>query len=79
MEKHLTLKEAFEDFFAWLKTQEVWKTTGRMTRLEKQYIYKARQHLRAGRLGPDRLDGLLEKYAPGRYTRSTFYTINESI
>jgi hypothetical protein len=60
----LTQAEAFEDFLRWIKQQPSWKE---MTRREKQYIYKARQAQRQGRLGTTRIVGLFDKYAPDRY------------
>lgn len=74
MEKHLTPEEAFRDFFEWLKNQDTWKG---MKRTEKQYIYRARKEQERGRLGPVRMENLFDRYAPGRYVKSTYYIINE--
>lgn len=61
---HLTQAQAFEDFLSWIKQQPEW---AKMKRPAKQYIYKARQAQRLGKLGTVRMIGLFEKYAPGRY------------
>jgi hypothetical protein len=74
MNTPLTQAEALENFLHWIKQQPVWLE---MTRLEKQYIYKARQAQREGRLGRARLDGIFDKWAPGRYVGGIYYEVNE--
>ncbi len=78
MDKHLTPAEAWEDFYAWMQSRKNNKEFARMPAdvQEANYTYKGDRDYR---LGERRIANLLEKYAPGRYTRSTFYTINEDL
>lgn len=64
MNTPLTQAQAFENFLAWIKQQPIWVD---MPRTEKQYIYKARQAQRLGKLGTVRIIGLFNKYCPDRY------------
>lgn len=67
MQKQITYKEAWDDFFLWIKDQDIWKDREQMPRSVKQYIDRANRHSRAGHLGRERARGIIEKYAPGRY------------
>lgn len=64
MEIQMTHSEAWQDFFAWIKTQAEWKD---IPRTEKQYFYKTEKSFREGSLGNSRIEAVLGKYAPDRY------------
>lgn len=64
MDTQLTPIEAWETFWPWVRLQPAWQ---KMTRRERQYIYKAVKAHRGGNLGPARIKSLLTKYAPDRY------------
>lgn len=55
---------AWEDFFEWVKDQPFWSD---IERRDKQYLYKAQKDFRDGRLGVERVIGILMRYAPERY------------
>lgn len=74
MSIEITYKEAWIDFFRWIKEQEEWKE---MPRKEKQYLYLAEKHRRDGRLGYERVKHILERYAPDRYTFRETVLLNQ--
>lgn len=63
----LTPIEAWADFWKWMRQPEQAAEWAGLTRAEKQYLYKAEIHAKAGRLGFERIHALLTKYAPARY------------
>lgn len=65
MEKITTYYGAWDDFFIWVKDQPEWKE---LTQRQKQYLYKADLHRRAGKEMSKRIRTILEAYAPERYT-----------
>ena len=73
MKIKLTQQEAIEDFITWAKSQPSWKE---ISRYEKQCIYKARKAIRDGHEISLRLDRMFDKFAPGRYKRDVYYSIN---
>ncbi len=73
MNTKLTQQEAIEDFILWVKQQPSWSE---ISRYEKQCIYKARKAIRDGHEVSLRLERIFGKFAPGRYKRDIFYSIN---
>lgn len=70
-------REALQDFMAWIKQQPIW---GEMVEDEKKALYKlvsderrARSREMAGRC-----IRAFDRYAPGRYKKTTYFEITES-
>lgn len=82
MDIHLTPAEAWADFWQWIKQQPQWKDKDKISRNEKQALYKANRAAQ-GRdnypLGIRRIERILNQYAEGRYTfiHHTTVTLNE--
>lgn len=79
VKKELTPIEAWEDFWAWVKTQPIWKE---LTRHQKQALYRNESAAKVRtkyQLGVRAIEAALNKYAPGRYTfqHHTTVTVNE--
>ena len=68
MKQRMTHTEAWKDFFKWVKKQPIWKDKQEMPRNVKQYIDRANRDNTRGHLGRDRAKGIIEKFAPGRYS-----------
>lgn len=67
MEKQITIREAWADFYEWGKRQPFWKD---LTKQELRRMYDAQADYKGSRgqgLGHDRIKSILTKYAPGRY------------
>lgn len=66
MEKALTLSEAWQDFYAWMKSR---RDAGEFTRIpaDVQEAKYAAAGERRYLLGEKRIKNLLSKYAPERY------------
>jgi len=64
MEKHMTHRQAWEDFWKVKKDLPNWKDK---TRAQKAPAYVANQAYANDHLGPVRVKRLLELYAPERY------------
>lgn len=76
MEKHLTLSEAWEDFYLWMQSV---KDTGEIKRMpadvqEAQYAFTGD---RKYGLGNKRIVNLLTKYAPDRYEFRSVVIVHE--
>jgi len=64
MKKQLTHLEAWNDFFAWIKTQPQWKE---IPRSKKQYFYMIKKRVNDKAPPNAWIEGALKKYAPERY------------
>lgn len=67
MTKELTRVEAWDDFWAWIRQPEQAALWSGISRPEKNYLFKADWHARAGKLGWERTHTILSSYAPERY------------
>ena len=66
MEKQLTLREAWADFYVWARAQPFWKDI-KGTDLRRLYDAKADYNGSRGQgLGPEGIKSRLRKYAPER-------------
>lgn len=74
MERDATPTEAWEDFFAWVRTQPLW---GGLSESARNYVSKANTAYKGGHLGPVRIRTILERYGNGRYQFSTTVIIKE--
>ena len=64
MKKMITMNEAWDDFFVWIKTQPAWKEMGRK---KQQYIYKTNIAKRKGVDIEVRIKTILKDYGGSRY------------
>lgn len=67
MEKTLTIREAWADFYEWAKTNKI--LTG-LPKAERRRVYDAQADYlgsRGQKLGNERIKDIIEKYAPERY------------
>lgn len=67
MKEHLTAGEAWEDFWNWLLEGEGREVWAGLDRNKRNYIHKAQHAHKRGKLGPVRIKGIFDTYAPGRY------------
>jgi len=74
MQRHLTHREAWKDFWARKKELPNWINKSRQ---ERAAAYVANQAFNNDALGPVRVQRLLEKYAPERYGFELFFIIKE--
>ena len=77
MDRQITLMDAWEDFYKWIREQPEWPD---MTTGERKRIYDAQADYKGTRgkqLGTARIKSILEKHAPDRYTFKDVVIIHE--
>ena len=72
MEKRLSNKEAWLDFYQWLKKTEHWKIG--MSKSEKKILCNTGIFVAAGECGKARLSAAFERYRPGVYSTDGWWT-----
>lgn len=75
MEKQLSVLDAWQDFFAWIRLPEQKPLWAAIPRKKKQYIYKAEIARKEGKLGYERVKSILLEYAPKRYLFNVVVTL----
>ncbi len=60
----MTHKEAWNDFFTWIKTQDKWND---IPRKKKQYLYVVKSALAKGKNVDHWIESILKEHAPDRY------------
>lgn len=67
MEKTMSAREAWLDFYAWIRAQNAWRE---MEWPDRRRIYDANadfKERRGQKLGSERIKDILSTFAPGRY------------
>ena len=74
MTRTLTPPEAWQDFWEYVISHDVWKD---IPRKERQYLYKTGKAMKQGKVGARRLVSVFETYRPNHYILKENFEISD--